>query len=92
VKAARDGFVAVLSRDGAGKVSVYYPYDGKEAAPYSAAQPLLPGAIALDETPGREDLWTLFSSHGFELAPYVEQLKRTGKITGEVQVTQTQLR
>jgi hypothetical protein len=78
VRAGRDGWVAVLSRDGAGHVTVYYPYQGAAAARYSAADALLPGAIGLDETQGPEEIWVLFSPRPFGLASYVELLEKGG--------------
>lgn len=76
VRAKEPGHVAVLSRDGAGHVTVYYPYDGKQAAPYRPAEPALPGAIVLDETKGEEQVWALYSAKPFELGPFVKQLEQ----------------
>lgn len=78
VRAPSDGWVAVVSRDGAGHVTVYYPYGGQAAARYSTAEPLLPGAIGLDETKGREDVWVFFSTKPFALTPYVDMLTSGG--------------
>jgi hypothetical protein len=78
VRAASDGWIAVLSRDGAGRVTVYYPYGGQAAARYSSSEPVLPGAIGLDETKGREDVWVFFSPKPFALTPYVDTLTSGG--------------
>jgi hypothetical protein len=67
VKGAAGGFVAVLSRDSQGATSVYYPFGGSAAAPFDAAQALLPDAIELDDTLGREDLYVLHSTKPFDL-------------------------
>jgi hypothetical protein len=68
VKAPANGFIAVVSKDSSGAISVYYPYGSDGAAPYDATQPLLPGAIELDATLGREDVYALHSTQPFELA------------------------
>jgi len=75
VKAGTRGYVAVLSRDGAGHVTVYYPYGGDAAAAYVPDQPLLPGAIELDGTPGTEELYALFSPEPFTLGAAVKALE-----------------
>jgi hypothetical protein len=75
VKAGTSGYVAVLSRDGAGHVTVYYPYGGDAAAAYVPGQPLLPGAIELDGTPGTEQLYALFSPEPFTLGGAVKALE-----------------
>lgn len=75
VKTRANGFVAVLSRDARGTVTVYYPFEGEAAAPYDPTQPELPGAIALDDTLGLEDVYALHSTRPFELKWAVETLK-----------------
>jgi hypothetical protein len=75
VKAGASGYVAVLSRDGAGRVTVYYPYGGDAAVAHAPGQPLLPGAIELDGTPGTEQLYALFSPEPFALGAAVKALE-----------------
>jgi hypothetical protein len=75
VKAPVNGFVAVLSRDARGMVTVYYPFKGKTAAAYRATEPMLPGALELDDTLGPEDVYALHSTQPFELKWAVEALK-----------------
>ncbi|WP_257461704.1 DUF4384 domain-containing protein [Archangium lipolyticum] len=75
VKAGASGYVAVLSRDGAGRVTVYYPYGGDAAVAYTPGQTLLPGAIELDGTPGTEALYALFSPEPFALGAAVKALE-----------------
>lgn len=82
VKGATDGFVAVLSRDPQGALSIYYPFGGSAAAPYDAAQPLLPGAIELDDTLGREDIYVLHSTKPFDVT-WALQALRTGRPLSE---------
>ncbi|MFP2926317.1 hypothetical protein ACLESO_14075 [Pyxidicoccus sp. 3LG] len=80
VKAAEDGYVAVLSRDGEGTVTVYHPYGGKSAARYQVVRPLLPGAIELDAVRGREDVYALHSREPFLLDWAVAALKAGQKL------------
>lgn len=82
VKAAASGFVAVLSLDGRGITTVYHPFEGAEAAAYDASQPVLPGAIELDDTLGHEDVYALYSPQPFELGWAVEAL-RQGRLLEE---------
>jgi hypothetical protein len=56
-------FVLIASVDGAGQVSVYYPYQGEasiEVAP--AATVVVPGSIVLDQTPGPERVFVIRSA------------------------------
>ncbi|WP_164015294.1 hypothetical protein [Pyxidicoccus trucidator] len=75
VKAAGDGYVAVLSRDGQGIVTVYHPFEGTQAAGYQAARPMLQAAIELDDVRGREDVYALHSREPFALDWAVAALK-----------------
>ncbi len=53
------GYLMILGRDGAGRVSVYFP-EGNRAAPMRAAEDeVLPGSIVLDDVPGREEIIAL---------------------------------
>ncbi|MDX2015892.1 MAG: hypothetical protein SFW67_37205 [Myxococcaceae bacterium] len=79
---APDGYVAVLSRDGAGTVSTYFPYGGATAAAFDSKQPLLPVAIALDAVEGRELVWAVHGPTAFSLAPLVKQLEAGKDPTG----------
>jgi len=91
LRAPGPGYVAVLSRDGAGHVTVYYPYGEVDAAPYLPEQSLLPGAIALDDTLGEEKVYALWSGHGFKLTPLVEALERDGRMSAPDGVTLLEL-
>lgn len=75
VKAPASGYVGVLGRDGRGAVTVYHPYGGTSAAPYDPARPVLDTAIMLDDAPGREDLYALFSKASFPLDGAVAALR-----------------
>lgn len=55
-------YLLVVSIDGAGKPSIYYPYDGGQSGPVDPQQEVvLPGSIVLDAAPGPERLYALFS-------------------------------
>ncbi|MBX5484826.1 MAG: DUF4384 domain-containing protein [Myxococcaceae bacterium] len=56
-------YVLLVSKDGEGNVTVYYPYDGAESAELPGAGGLeeLPGSIELDAAVGRERLFAIFS-------------------------------
>lgn len=78
VRAPADGWVAVLSRDGAGRVTVYYPDHGRQAAPYTTSAALLPGATGLDDTRGPEQVWAVHGASPFALDPLVKALEAGG--------------
>jgi len=74
--------VAVLSRDGAGQASVYFPAGGTSAPRFDAAGGRgLDGAVELDETLGRERLWGVFCAESFEVGPLREALSASGELT-----------
>lgn len=75
VKVSEDGFLAVLSRDGAGQPSVYFPFGGSKAAAHSTTQPLLAEAVQLDAVLGPERVWAIFGKSAFELEPLIAQVK-----------------
>ncbi len=81
LRAPKPGYLAVVSRDGSGHVTVYHPFGEAQAAPYLPSEAMLPGAIALDEVKGRERVWAIYSEQPFPLAPIVDQLERTGEFT-----------
>jgi hypothetical protein len=83
VKVGEGGYVAVLGRDAAGAVTVYYPHGGTEAVPYAVESPLLPAAIELDEVKGEEVVYALYSPRPFALGWAVEAL-RAGRALQEV--------
>lgn len=68
--AVRGRRVAVLGRDAAGKVSVYFPHGGTQAiAPPASADGLVPYSIKLDETLGPETLFALYCPDAVALGP-----------------------
>jgi hypothetical protein len=55
-------YLIVASVDGVGKVSVYHPFDGDHSAPIRrGARVELPGSVVLDDAPGPERIYALFS-------------------------------
>lgn len=67
--------VAILSRDGAGAVSVYYP-SGKSSSHFDALRDhALDSSVELDDTLGSETVHALFCAEPFELAPILRELE-----------------
>ncbi len=74
-------YVLVASIDGAGTVSIYFPYGGSESAPLPAqagARSLLPGSIVLDSAPGPERMFAIFSDEPIAADQVVDQLRAIG--------------
>jgi hypothetical protein len=72
---AHSGYVAVLSRDGAGVVSVYVPSDPRRVTSVPAgSHQAFPESTILDGTLGREQVFALFCDRAVELAPLVRTL------------------
>jgi hypothetical protein len=75
------GYVTVLSRDGAGVVSVYVPSDAAVMAPAPTGERVhLPESTILDDTLGREDVYALFCAKGLELEPLTRALRERGAL------------
>jgi hypothetical protein len=71
------GYLMVVSRDGSGHVSAYYP-DAGEAAPVGAAEgELLPGSIILDDVLGREVVYGILCAAPVPVARAVEAVERS---------------
>jgi hypothetical protein len=67
--------VAILSRDGAGAVSVYYP-TGKSSTRFDALRDYaLESSVELDDTLGKETVYALLCAEPFELAPLLRELE-----------------
>lgn len=70
-----DGYIAVLSRDGAGTVSVYFPDSGEVTWPAAAGRDrLLPRSTILDDVPGHEQVFALLCKAPVALAPLRAEL------------------
>jgi hypothetical protein len=65
VNAAKPGYVAVVGIDGSGELTVYHPGNGTGPIAFDPAARLLPGAIALDATPGDERFYAIYSEQPF---------------------------
>jgi hypothetical protein len=70
-------WLAVVSRDGAGRASIYFPEGGRTAAelPAGREQPL-PVSTVLDEALGPEQIFGLFCQAPVALAPVRDALAR----------------
>lgn len=72
-------FLLVASIDGAGAVSVYYPYGGTASGKLEPGDRVeLPDSIVLDAAPGPERLFALFSDAPIETSNVAEQLRAIG--------------
>jgi len=72
-------YVLVVSIDGAGASTVYYPYGGAASAAVTAQGRIeLPGSIVLDAAPGPECVFALFSDEPIEAATIEAQLHAIG--------------
>jgi hypothetical protein len=70
-------YLLVVSVDGAGKVSVYHPFEGALSAPLGTDPRVeLPGSIVLDRAPGPERVFALFSDAPLSAAAARESLER----------------
>jgi len=78
--AATPGFVAVLSREGPGKASVYFP-SGARAEPVAAGREVvLPVATVLDDAVGSERIYGLFCASPEPIEPLRSRLAATGAL------------
>lgn len=78
-RSTRSGYVTVLSRDGAGQASVYYPA-GERAAPLPAGvERTLDSAVVLDHTLGEERLHALFCREPVLVQPLRSALQAQGE-------------
>ncbi len=70
------GHLLVLELDGRGGASVFHPFDGKASAPLPAAQrDFLPGSVELDDAPGTEWLFAVFSPRPLQAEPLLTRLR-----------------
>jgi hypothetical protein len=60
-------YVLIASVDGAGQISVYFPFHGEGSAPVAARGPyVVPASIVLDQAPGPERLFAIYSRRPVE--------------------------
>jgi hypothetical protein len=73
--------VAILSRDGAGAVSVYHS-SGKSSTHFDALRDhALESSVELDDTLGAETIYALFCAESFELEPLVRELEQGAQLS-----------
>lgn len=72
--------IAILSRDGRGVASVYYPASAHSQALVAAGQTALDAAVELDATPGEEALFGIFCEAELELEPLRAELEKRGRL------------
>jgi hypothetical protein len=73
-------YLFVVSVDGSGRANVYFPFDGAESA--RVARPgrwEIPGSIVLDETPGPERVFAVYSREPLTKAAVTAALAEIGK-------------
>ncbi|HEY4175592.1 MAG TPA: zf-HC2 domain-containing protein [Kofleriaceae bacterium] len=68
-------YILVVSIDGRGTASVYYPYGGSGSALLGDGTSELPGSIVLDTAPGAERLFAVFTPEPIAAGPVLEQLR-----------------
>lgn len=74
-------WLLVVSVDGGGHSTVYVPYGGSGSAPVDPARPFEdPGSITLDETPGPERIFALFSDHPLAAIDATRALAEIGRL------------
>ncbi|MEO8705640.1 MAG: hypothetical protein ABI867_36755 [Kofleriaceae bacterium] len=72
------GYLLVVSIDGAGASTVYYPYGGARSGPVTKEPSELPGSIVLDAAPGPERVFALVSPEPLEAAVVKRALATIG--------------
>ena len=76
VNPAGGKYLLVVSRDGAGAISVYYPFgEQKSALVASNTKSELPGSVELDGTLGNERLFAIFSNEPVNASTVESALK-----------------
>ena len=78
----RDGFGAVLARDGSGATAAYVPAEGEAmvALPAGTMQSF-PGSTILDEVRGAQAVVILWCESSRPLAPLLAELRASGTVT-----------
>jgi hypothetical protein len=80
ITTGKPAHVAILSLDGAGVASVYFP-QGKTSRSYGTVNGLaLDSSVLLDSTLGTEIMWALFCDKEFALEPLRAELERAGRL------------
>jgi hypothetical protein len=90
--ATRDGFGAVVSRDGAATTSIYVPAGGTVMVALAAGRDqAFPGSTLLDDTLGEETVIALWCERALALPPLVQELATTGDIAAPTGCTKRRL-
>ena len=71
-------YLLVASIDGGGHASIYFPFDGARSGKLDGARVELPDSIVLDDSPGPERVFALFSDEPLDAAAVSEQLRAIG--------------
>lgn len=72
--------VAILSLDGAGVATVYYPRGSSSEALAKLRDQALDSSVKLDDTLGQETIWGIFCDAAFELEPLRQELEQRGRL------------
>jgi hypothetical protein len=76
--ARSDGYLMVVDIDGTGRATTFFPNASDRAAAIQGpGERILPGAVALDDAPGPERLYAVFSKRPFSFVDVVS--RETGK-------------
>jgi len=78
----RDGFGAVLARDGSGAASAYVPADASAMVPLPPGTlRSYPGSTILDEVTGAQVVVIMWCETAQPIAPLLGELRATGRVT-----------
>jgi hypothetical protein len=72
-------YVLIAGVDGAGRATIYHPFQGSESGPLAGAVVEIPGSIVLDRSPGPERIFALLSSRPLPAAPLRDALAALGR-------------
>ncbi|HZS35696.1 MAG TPA: zf-HC2 domain-containing protein [Polyangia bacterium] len=82
-------YLLVCSVDGAGKASIYFPFAGTESGTIDLRNRVeLPGSVILDDAPGPERVFALFSSKPITAADATAALHAISKDAASIRSTQ----
>lgn len=84
INAAKRGYVAVIGIDGSGALTVYHPDAGTAPLVFDPSMRILPGAIALDATPGDERFYALYSEQPFALSAVLPAIEQNQPLPPEI--------
>jgi hypothetical protein len=72
-------YLLVCSVDGMGKANIYFPFDGRESGKIEVRSRVeLPGSIILDDAPGPERVFALFSAEPIAAVEVNDALRAIG--------------